>query len=81
MFGTYLVDYVFGNVIFASLFLLYLLFLLGVRHGWSLDTFVVILTPTFFLLSDGFLPIDFQPIVLFVIGLLIGFGLLAVVRR
>lgn len=79
--GAYYVQYVFGGPVGAMLALLYMIALFGIRFGWSLDTFIVVLTPTLTLLVGMPFVESIKPIVLFILGLILGFGLLALIRR
>ena len=74
-------QYVFGSVAYASLALIFAIVLVGVRRGWSLDSFIIVLTPLISVMSSQFLPYDISPLWLIGIGLLIGFGLVALLRR
>jgi len=79
--GQYYAEYVFGNAVLATIGLLFILVLLGIRFRWSLDTYVAVLTPFMTVLSGRYLTPELSPIFLFGVGLLIGFGLLALIRR
>ena len=78
---TNLNQYVFGSVAYTSLAFILVIAMLGIRRGWSLDTFMVVLTPLFAVMSGEFLPVDINPLWLFGVGLIISFGLIALVRR
>ena len=74
-------QYVFGSVAYASLALLFVVILVGIRKQWSLDSFIIVLTPLISVMSSQFLPYDISPLWLIGVGLLIGFGLIALLRR
>ena len=75
------VDYVFGNIAYASMAFLLIIVIIGVKARWSLDSYVIVLTPAISFMSTQFLPYNIEPLWLMGIGMVIGFGLLALLRR
>jgi len=76
------VIYVFGDVVLTALAFLFIITLIGVRYGWGLEAFVVVLTPTLLVIAGPtVLPPGIEPLYLMGLGLIIGFGLLALIRR
>jgi len=73
--------YVFGDVILAMIGFLIIITLIGMRFGWGLEAFTVVLTPTIILMVDSYIPIGLEPLMLMGIGFIIGFGMLAILRR
>lgn len=72
--------WVFGNPFYASLFLMFILVLVGIRFRFSLDAYIVLLSPVVFLLIGNYFP--GLPVILWpAIGLLFGIGLLTLIRR
>ena len=79
---TNYVTYVFGNEIFAALGFLFILALIGIRYNYGLESFIIVFSPTILILLDTvFISTGIPQIMLIGIGLLIGFGLLAIIRR
>ncbi len=75
------VTYIFGDVTLAALAFLFIIVLIGLRFNWGLEAFLVVLTPTILLVVNNTLAIGMQPLILMGMGLLIGFGILALIRR
>lgn len=44
-------NYIFGSPLIAGIVVLFFLILWGVRMGWSIDVFIVLLVPMIFLLT------------------------------
>lgn len=79
--GTNYATYIFGSEALAAFGLLFLIALIGIRFNWSLDTYIVILTPVFVSFATLAVVPSAKIAYVIVIGLLLGFGLLAVFRR
>jgi hypothetical protein len=75
------VVYVFGEPTLAALGMLFIITLIGVRFGWGLESFIIVLTPTVLVVLNGMLPLGLPALWLMGLGVLIGFGLLAMIRR
>jgi len=73
--------YVFGDAVIAMIGFLIIITLIGMRFGWGMEAFTVVLTPTIILMVDTVIPLGLQPLMLLGIGLIIGFGMLAIIRR
>jgi len=78
---TNYVDYIFGDAMLASLGFLLILTMIGIRFRWNLETYIIVFTPTMTLMMGSILPLDVSPLILVGLGLFIGFGLLAIIRR
>ena len=74
-------NFVFGSELFAALGFLVIITMIGIRYGWGLESFVIVLAPTLLIVVNTFIPIGIAPIFLIGVGLIIGFGMLAVIRR
>lgn len=73
--------WVYGTELMAGLAFMIIVTMIGIRFGWGFESFVVVLTPTILLLMDSLVGSGLSPLFLIGIGLIIGFGLLAMIRR
>ena len=76
------IQYVFGNEILAALGFLLIVSMIGIRYRWSLETYTIVFVPLITVsLSPILESLGLTPLMLMGMGILIGFGLLAIIRR
>jgi len=66
--AQYWVEYVFGSSTYAGIFLITAIILLGLKKGWSLDIYLVLLVPLAFLMFGNMPLISRDIIKVFFIG-------------
>lgn len=79
--GNNWINYIFGSQLIAGVIILGFFMLWGVRQGWSLEGYIVVLTPLIAITSAFLLPDYMFALTLFALGFLIGFGLLKIINR
>ena len=74
-------QYIFGSVVITSLFFIIFVVLISIRYGWTLPTYVVVSIPLVYLVATYFSNINFVPIFLIGLGILLGIAMLVLIKR
>lgn len=80
--GQQYINFVFGSIELAGLFMLLAMVLLGTRMGLSVEGYAIMLIPTLMILvSFGIFPVNIQPIILIIAGFIVGFAISRIMTR
>lgn len=73
--------YIWGNPVLGMLGFMFIVTMIGVKYRWPFESYVMVFVPLLLSVFGGFIVPGVEPLVLMGLGLIIGFGLLALIRR
>lgn len=74
-------NYVAGNETIAMLMAMFIFTMIGIRYKWPFESYVMVYSPLLLGTFGPYIAPGIEPLMLMGLGLMIGFGLLALIRR
>ena len=79
--ATNYIQYVFGSPLLAGAGFMMMFVLIGIRFNWGMDLYIITMLPVVAYMTGTLMGTGLQPLILMGIGLILGLGVLALVRR
>jgi hypothetical protein len=75
------IQYVFGSPLLAGAGFMLMFILIGIRFNWGMDLYIITMLPIISYMTGTLMGTGLEPLVLMGVGLLLGLGILAMVKR